>query len=107
MVGDCREMSAAEFDQLFQSVSNWGRWGPQDERGTLNYITPDHVCRAASLVRSGRTVSLSLPISHLFAIFINEQETTSCVHDSVDVVANRPMKLVGLERPRFAGQDVF
>lgn len=63
MVGDCREMSAAEFDQLFQSVSNWGRWGPEDERGTLNYITPDHVRRAASLVRSGRTVSLSLPIN--------------------------------------------
>ena len=56
-------LTAAEFDQLFQEVSNWGRWGPDDERGTLNYITSNHVRAAATLVRSGRTVSLSLPIN--------------------------------------------
>jgi kynurenine formamidase len=56
-------MSAEEFDRLFESVSNWGRWGPEDERGTLNYITGDHIRKAAALVRSGRTVSLSLPIN--------------------------------------------
>jgi len=56
-------MSAQEFDQLFQKVSNWGRWGANDERGTLNYITPAHVRAAAALVRSGRSVSLSLPVN--------------------------------------------
>jgi kynurenine formamidase len=56
-------MSAREFDELFQKVRNWGRWGPDDERGTLNYITPVHVRAAATLVRSGRSVSLSLPIN--------------------------------------------
>jgi len=56
-------MSAQEFDQLFQKVSNWGRWGPNDERGTLNYITPAHVRAAAATVRSGRSVSLSLPVN--------------------------------------------
>jgi kynurenine formamidase len=56
-------ISAQEFDQLFQSVCNWKRWGPDDERGTLNYITPEHVCHAASLVRSGRSVSMAVPIS--------------------------------------------
>ena len=56
-------VSAAEFDQLFKSVCNWGRWGPDDERGTLNYITPDHVRRAASLVRTGRSVSMAVPIN--------------------------------------------
>ncbi len=55
-------MSAREFDQLFQKVCNWGRWGPDDERGTLNHITPAHVRAAAALVRSGRSVSLSTPI---------------------------------------------
>jgi kynurenine formamidase len=56
-------VSAEEFDRLFQRVCNWGRWGPDDDRGTLNYLTPEHVRAAAALVRSGRTVSLSLPIN--------------------------------------------
>jgi len=56
-------MTAQEFDELFQKVCNWGRWGPDDERGTLNYITPAHIRAAAALVRSGRSVSLALPIN--------------------------------------------
>jgi len=55
-------MSAADFDRLFDSVCTWGRWGKEDRRGTLNYIEPEHVRGAASLVRSGRTVSLANPI---------------------------------------------
>src|SRR5208283_3643366 len=39
------------------------RWGTDDEQGTLNYLKPEHVRGAASLVKSGRTVSLSLPIN--------------------------------------------
>jgi kynurenine formamidase len=56
-------VSAKEFDQLFQRVSNWGRWGPDDEKGTLNYLTPEHVRASAALVQSGRTVSLAVPIN--------------------------------------------
>lgn len=56
-------LSASEFDELFQSVCNWGRWGVDDERGTLNYITPEHVRAATALVRSGRSVSMALPIN--------------------------------------------
>lgn len=40
-------------------LSNWGRWGEQDERGTLNLITPAASVAAASLVREGISVSLS------------------------------------------------
>jgi kynurenine formamidase len=58
-----KPMSAAEFDRLFKRVCNWGRWGDDDERGTLNYITPRHIAAAARLVRSGRTVSLAIPIN--------------------------------------------
>lgn len=46
-----------DMRRLFDSVSNWGRWGPDDEKGTLNYITPARVASAARLVRSGRQVS--------------------------------------------------
>ena len=38
---------------------NWGRWGADDQRGAVNLITPEKRIRAASLVRSGRSVSLS------------------------------------------------
>jgi len=58
-----RYVSAQEFDDIFTSVCNWGRWGKDDERGTLNHITPEHVRRAASLVQSGHTVSLAIPIN--------------------------------------------
>lgn len=43
--------------------SNWGRWGKNDERGTLNFITDEARARGAAVVRTGRTVSLAHPIS--------------------------------------------
>lgn len=52
-----------QFDVLFNRLKNWGRWGPDDERGTLNYITADKTATAARLVRTGQTVSMSLPIN--------------------------------------------
>jgi len=56
-------MTTAEFDALFDKVCNWGRWGPEDQLGTLNYITPERVRKAAGLVRAGRSVSLAIPIN--------------------------------------------
>jgi kynurenine formamidase len=56
------EVTAAEFRQLFQAVSTWGRWGAEDERGALNYLTPTRILEAAQLVRTGETVTLSLPL---------------------------------------------
>jgi kynurenine formamidase len=58
-----KPIAAAEFDELFDRLSNWGKWGPEDRRGTLNYITPEKVARAAGLVRAGRSVSLAIPIN--------------------------------------------
>ena len=58
-----KTISVAEFEKIFESVKNWGRWGADDERGTLNLITPERVKHAASLVRSGRSVSMSIPIN--------------------------------------------
>jgi kynurenine formamidase len=48
-----------EFDAMFRDLSNWGRWGSDDERGTLNLITPAKTRQAAALVQSGITVSLA------------------------------------------------
>jgi kynurenine formamidase len=43
--------------EIFESVKRWGRFGPDDERGGLNLLTPERIVRAAALVRSGRTIS--------------------------------------------------
>jgi kynurenine formamidase len=42
--------------------SNWGRWGPDDQRGTLNLIGSGHVLAAARLVRRGMVVTLGAPL---------------------------------------------
>jgi kynurenine formamidase len=40
---------------------NWGRWGADDELGTLNFITPQKIVEAARMVRSGKVFSLAIP----------------------------------------------
>lgn len=45
---------------LAKHVSNWGRWGADDERGTVNFITPECVRRGAACVRRGAVFSLGL-----------------------------------------------
>lgn len=52
-----------EFLDLAKRVNNWGRWGDDDQIGTLNLITPDVVRAAASLIKTGRRFSLALPLS--------------------------------------------
>ena len=57
------EVTAAEFGELFRSLSTWGRWGEGDQRGALNRLQPGQVVAASNLVRDGTTVSLSLRIN--------------------------------------------
>jgi kynurenine formamidase len=48
-----------ELDALFDELNNAGRWGADDELGTLNYITPKKRVSAAALVREGRAMSIA------------------------------------------------
>jgi kynurenine formamidase len=41
---------------------NWNRWGADDQRGTLNYITPEKRLQAAGLIRAGKAYSLAIPL---------------------------------------------
>src|SRR5262249_56204932 len=50
-----------ELKELAQRLSNWGRWGDDDQRGTLNFITSEAVLRGVSTVRRGETFSLPIP----------------------------------------------
>jgi len=51
--------NAAEFNQVFARISNWGRWGKDDTRGTANLVTLAKQKAALALVKSGTRVSLA------------------------------------------------
>lgn len=58
------DSSAIDYvDDLCLRYRNWGRWGADDEKGTLNFITPSALKHAATLVRSGTVVSCALPFN--------------------------------------------
>lgn len=56
--------SEAEVLAWMDSLSNWGRWGDDDQLGTLNHVTPDTRRAAAALVREGITVSCAWDIEN-------------------------------------------
>jgi kynurenine formamidase len=54
-----REVTKADLAKWKQELSNWGRWGKDDQRGAVNLITPSKRQQAAALVKEGYSVSLS------------------------------------------------
>ncbi len=55
-------LSEDEVSDLHARLSNWGRWGSDDQLGTLNFVTAEVTAAAASTVRSGQTVSCARPL---------------------------------------------
>ena len=53
----------ADIQSALPGLSNWGRWGPGDRRGTLNLVTPEAIRAALGLPREGRSVSLAREVS--------------------------------------------
>ena len=45
-----------------EALKNWGKWGPDDEVGVLNYITPEDIVNAARLVKKGKVFRLGLEL---------------------------------------------
>ena len=56
---DPHAVTKADVDRWMTELSNWGRWGKDDQLGALNLITPAKRRQAAALVREGYSVSLS------------------------------------------------
>ena len=52
-----------EFEAFKERFSNWGRWGDDDELGTLNNLSPELTKRALGLVEDGTTVSCAAPLT--------------------------------------------
>lgn len=55
-----RTLTRTDLDAMAAKVSNWGRWGADDQIGTLNHVTPEAIRAAAALIKKGRTISLGL-----------------------------------------------
>ena len=54
-----RKYTKSDVEKLLKTLSNWGRWGNDDELGTINLITPNKRKQAAGLVREGVSVSMA------------------------------------------------
>jgi kynurenine formamidase len=59
--GDRKKLTKGDVDAMMTALSNWGRWGKDDQLGALNLITPDKRKQAAALVQEGVTISLARP----------------------------------------------
>jgi len=55
-----RTLTRSDIEAMAKRVCNWGRWGPNDEIGTLNFIGPAELKAAGALVRKGKAISLGL-----------------------------------------------
>src|SRR6266852_2489993 len=78
-------------EAYFKELNNWGRWGHDDQLGTLNLVTPAKQAQAQALVRKGRTVSLARdvvprPVYMYHATFPAKRERANVVLDRFDLV---------------------
>src|SRR5688500_18820549 len=55
-----RKLTRQDLREAAEKFKNWGRWGPDDEIGTLNPTRPEDILAAARLVRKGKVISLAL-----------------------------------------------
>lgn len=53
------KVTKADVEAWMESLSNWGRWGPDDQLGAVNLITPETRMAAAKLVEQGVSVSMA------------------------------------------------
>ena len=56
------KVGRAAIEEASKKLSNWGRWGKDDQVGTLNYVTPEDIANAAKLVQTGKVFALGIPL---------------------------------------------
>ena len=80
--------NAAEFDELFQRVSNWGRWGKDDQLGSANLVTPAKRKQAIALAKDAVSVSLAHnPLTE------RAEDNASPFEHSMNPTVSRPLQL--------------
>jgi len=61
-------VSEADFERAMEELSNWGRWGDDDEMGASNLITPEKRRAATALVQEGISISLAHDVNQEAAV---------------------------------------
>ncbi|GIK82012.1 MAG: cyclase [Alphaproteobacteria bacterium] len=56
------KVGRAAIEEASRKLSNWGRWGKDDQIGTLNHVTPQDIVDAATLIRTGKVFALGIPL---------------------------------------------
>src|SRR4030088_946154 len=60
MPNDDSKVTLKDINAAAERLKNWGRWGADDEIGTLNNVSPQDIVNAARLIRKGKVFSLAL-----------------------------------------------
>ena len=83
-------VTKADVDAWMESLSNWGRWGDQDQLGAMNLITPETRLAAVSLVTQGVSVSLARDVEKVEAV----DNPRPFKHTMLNVGLNNPSQFV-------------
>ena len=59
-----RKYTRQDLRDAAEKYKNWGKWGPDDEIGTLNFTSAEDIVAAARLVKKGKVISLALNFDH-------------------------------------------
>ena len=59
-----KKVTRQDLSDAAEKYKNWGKWGPADEIGTLNYTTAEDIIAATRLVKKGKVISLALNFDH-------------------------------------------
>ena len=57
-----KRLNDDDVRDIYRRISNWKRWGAEDERGALNYITAEHCRKASALIKEGLSISCASPV---------------------------------------------
>jgi hypothetical protein len=63
-----KHLTKADIESMMKELSTWGRWGKNDQKGTVNLITPEVRRRAVALVKEGVSVSLARDTDSTFHV---------------------------------------
>jgi kynurenine formamidase len=81
-------------------LSNWGRWGKDDEKGTANFITPEVIVTAAKLVRKGKVMCCCIPIDQFGPVFPTRTSAQRFMS-----VLNVPITEIGMKGQAIVNDD--
>lgn len=84
------KVTEADVEAWMDSLSNWGRWGPDDQLGAVNLITPETRMAAAKLVEKGVSVSMARDVEKDSAI----DNPRPFLHKMLNVGLNNPGQFV-------------